>query len=95
METAGLELESYDPRDLAGFAARLREAPGRHLVLGHSNTTPELVTALGGEATPIAEMEYDRLYVVTIPPKGAVTTTLIRFGASYVSAPEAEAATAH
>jgi phosphohistidine phosphatase SixA len=75
-----LAMEIYDPRDLAGFAARLRATPGHHLVLGHSNTTPELVAALGGEAgTPIQEMEYDRLYVVTIDDAG-VSTALIRFG---------------
>ena len=39
----GLEMSLYDPRDLPGFAESLRSTPGRHLVLGHSNTTPDLV----------------------------------------------------
>lgn len=79
-DRTGLEMVTYDPRDLAAFARRLRSTPGRHLVLGHSNTTPELVTALGGDAgTPIAEMEYDRLYIVTITEAGA-STVLVRFG---------------
>ena len=79
-DRTGLDMATYDPRDLAGFAQRLRSTPGRHLVLGHSNTTPELVAALGGEAgTPIAEMEYDRLYIVTVTEAG-VSTTLVRFG---------------
>jgi hypothetical protein len=52
-------------------------------VLGHSNTTPDLVTALGGDPQgPIAEMEYDRLYVVTLTDEGA-STVLLRFGARY------------
>ena len=73
-------MTTYDPRDLTGFAARLHATSGRHLVLGHSNTTPELVAALGGEpGTPIAEMEYDRLYIVTITAAG-VSTVLVRFG---------------
>lgn len=46
---AGLEVETYDPRDLAGFAKKLKETGGRHLVVGHSNTTPELTKLLGGE----------------------------------------------
>jgi phosphohistidine phosphatase SixA len=76
----GLDLELYDPRDLPGFAAELRSTPGRHLVLGHSNTTPGLVEALGGDpGEPIDEMEYDRLYVVTLTSDGA-STVLIRFG---------------
>ena len=76
----GLEMTLYDPGDLRAFAHRLRMTPGRHLVLGHSNTTPELVEALGGDAHgDIEEMEYDRLYLVTLTPEGA-DTLLLRFG---------------
>lgn len=80
---AGLEMQLYDPSDLEAFARRLRATPGRHLVLGHSNTTPALVDALGGEpGEPIDELEYDRLYVVFIGP-GATETVLLRFGAPF------------
>ena len=79
----GLEILSYDPRDLATFARRLLGTPGRHLVVGHSNTTPALVQALGGEpGDPIEEMEYDRLYVVVAGPDG-VSTILLRFGVPF------------
>ncbi len=78
--TNGVETQLYDPRDLPGFAEHLRESPGRHLVVGHSNTTPELVEALGGDpGRPIEEMEYDRLYIVTMTT-GGVSTVLLRFG---------------
>jgi 2,3-bisphosphoglycerate-dependent phosphoglycerate mutase len=74
----------YDPRDLPGLAEKLRAAGGRHVVVGHSNTTAELVEALGGDGHgPIEEMEYDRLYVVTLAPGGA-TTVLLRFGEPFV-----------
>lgn len=78
----GLTVESYDPTDLAAFAQTLRATPGRHVVLGHSNTTPELVAALGGDAgAPIDEaMEFDRLYVLTIIGD-RVATALLRYGA--------------
>lgn len=77
---AGLGMDVYDPQDLTTFADRLRSMPGRHLVLGHSNTTPELVEALGGDpGSPIDEFEYDRLYVVTLAADG-VSTVLLRFG---------------
>ena len=76
----GLELLVYDPGDLAGFASSLRATAGRHLVVGHSNTTGNLVGALGGDpGEPIAEDEYDRMYVVTITAKG-VSTELRRYG---------------
>ena len=80
----GVEIQSYDPRDLPAFAAQLREMPGRHLVVGHSNTTPQLVEALGGDSHgPIAEFEYDRLYVVVISGE-QVNTVLLRFGDPHV-----------
>lgn len=79
----GVDIQLYDPRDLSGFADWLRDTPGRHLVLGHSNTTPDLVEALGGDpGTPIHEMEYDRLYVVTLGDSGA-STILLRFGSPF------------
>lgn len=79
-EVTGLSMRVYDPRDLRGFAQALRAMPGRHLVLGHSNTTPDLVQALGGDPSgTISDLEYDRLYIVTLTPDGA-STVLIRFG---------------
>lgn len=78
---SGADAELYDPRDLAGFADRLREVGGRIFVAGHSNTTPALVQALGGDpGDPIDEDEYDRLYVVTLLPGGGASTVLLRFG---------------
>lgn len=78
----GVEVTSYDPRDLAAFAARLKAGGGRHVIVGHSNTTPALVAALGGEpGEPIQERwEYDRLYVVKVDRNGDVTTLLLRYG---------------
>jgi hypothetical protein len=46
-------------------------------VVGHSNTTPERVSLLGGQPTPIAETEFDRLYQVIIADSGEVTTVLL------------------
>lgn len=79
----GLEVQIYDPRDLAGMAERLKKSGGRHLVVGHSNTTPQLTELLGGDGgTPIVEAtEYDRIYYITIAKDGGVTTALLRFGA--------------
>ncbi len=83
----GIEPEIYDAADLSAVAARLLAAPGRHLVVGHSNTTPELVRALGGEAgSSIETMEYDRLYLL-VPEQGGIRTVLLRFGARTPSTP--------
>ena len=78
----GLEVKIYNPQHLTEFSGLLRATPGRHLVVGHSNTTPQLVRLLGGKSSEIADAEYDRLYMLTIKPKGGATTVLIRFGSS-------------
>lgn len=81
----GVEPSIYDPRDLAGLASQLAATPGHHLVVGHSNTTPTLVEALGGDPSgPIDELEYDRFYIVVIPPGQPPVTTILRFGEPYV-----------
>ena len=78
-ELLGLEVESYDPRDLRGFAEELRGMGGVVLVVGHSNTTPGVVEALGGDpVSPIGESEYERLYTVFAAP-GVARSTLTRF----------------
>lgn len=81
---ARTDVELYDPGDLPALVAQLRGTGGRHLVVGHSNTTPEVAKLLGGEpGAPIVESdEYDRLYMVTIGADGAVTTVLLRYGGS-------------
>lgn len=80
----GLEVELYDPRDLPALVERLSAAGGRHLVVGHSNTTPSAVELLGGE--PGGEIEekgeYDRLYIVTVGPDVHTETVLVRYGAA-------------
>lgn len=78
----GVAVERYDGRDLQAIAARLSGSTGRHLVVGHSNTTPQLVELLGGDGgPPIQEAwEYDRLYHVRIGSDGGVETTLLRYG---------------
>lgn len=85
-EAAGLEAMLYDPRQPDDVAAEISATPGRHLVVGHSNTTPQLTAALGGDPSgPIQELEYDRLYIVTIVPGRSPLTTLLRFGEPFVA----------
>ena len=84
VERLGLEVKLYNPRDLEGFAAHLKERPDEIvLIVGHSNTTPQLVQALGGD--PVSEIneagEYDRLYVVDL---GNGDSELMRYGAAYL-----------
>jgi phosphohistidine phosphatase SixA len=77
-----LEVELYDKDDLGHLAMKLRGAPGRYLVVGHSNTTPELVSRLGGDPGAAIDeaSEFDRLYVLLLHPDGSVVTVLLRYG---------------
>ena len=78
----GVEPVVYDAGDLEALVQRLKAVGGRHLVVGHSNTTPAVVRLLGGEpGTPIEDGdEYDRLYVVTVGVDGTLSTLLLRYG---------------
>lgn len=84
-EEAGFEFTIYDPRELENVAGEIMAEPGRHLVVGHSNTTPQLVAALGGDpAGAINDLEYDRLYILVIQPGRPTVTTLLRYGEPYI-----------
>jgi phosphohistidine phosphatase SixA len=52
-------------KDMAGLVARIKAQSGNLLVVGHSNTVPEIVKALGGEAVAIGDSDYDNLFVLT------------------------------
>lgn len=76
----GLSISEYAPADQRALAERIRAARGVHVVIGHSNTVPQLIRLLGGDpGAPIGENEYDRLYTLTIGSDGQVTTSLTRF----------------
>ncbi len=82
----GLEIQLYDPAQLPALVEKLRQTGGRHLVVGHSNTTPKMVELLGGNpGSPIDERsEYDRLYTIEIAPDGTVTSLMLRYGKPYL-----------
>lgn len=51
------------------------------LIAGHSNTIPKIVEGLGGgSVAPIAETEFDNLYVVIIPRWSKVTVLRLKYG---------------
>lgn len=73
----GLRPSEYDPRDTAALAVRVRAEPGSVLVVGHSNTVPEIVERLGG-ARPgdLGEDRYGEVWRIA-RPGGAVTVRRI------------------
>ena len=74
-----LELTLYDPRDLPALAKDLLDRRNNALVVGHSNTTPELARLLCGcVISDMDESEYDRLIVVTVTDGDKRVETLIQ-----------------
>lgn len=74
----GLTLQVNPSRDTAGLAARLKADHAKDvvLVIGHSNSVPGVVKALGGPEFTIADDEYGTLFVF-VPATGALSR--IRF----------------
>jgi broad specificity phosphatase PhoE len=61
----GLQVTLYDPRDPQALAAKVASIKGAVLVVGHSNTVPDLVARFGGERpAPISEETFGTVYVV-------------------------------
>jgi broad specificity phosphatase PhoE len=59
------------------------------LVVGHSDTLPTMIAALGAskKVPPIAEFEYDNIYVISIPWFGKTKTIRLRYGDPYTGEP--------
>ena len=85
-EALELDIQIYDAGDLQSLADQLLSDQRTALVVGHSNTTPQLAALLGGDGgTPIDEAsEYDRLYVLTGFMDDKVETDIQSYGAAYV-----------
>jgi broad specificity phosphatase PhoE len=61
-----LTAQTYAPADTAGVAARARAETGSVLIVGHSNTVPEIVERLGGtRPAPIEDSRYADVWRVT------------------------------
>jgi phosphohistidine phosphatase SixA len=67
VSTLGLELNLYDPRDLPELADELLDDRHNALIVGHSNTTPDLTRLLCQcDISDMDESEYDQLFVVSV-----------------------------
>jgi len=75
----GLELSLYDPRDLPSLTKTLLDNRSNALVVGHSNTTPELARLLCQcVITEMDDSEYERLIVVSFSGDEVTVDTLIQ-----------------
>ena len=72
-DQAGIQIQTYDPKDQEALAEKLRALEGNILVVGHSNTVPDLANFFigSGEKFPnLTDDEYQFIYVVTLDKSG-------------------------
>ena len=76
--------QSDVPKHAAEVAAAVRQFAGKTvLVVGHSNTVPAIVAALGGPKYPdLCEPEFDSLITLVLDAEGGARVVRTRFGAA-------------
>lgn len=66
----GLWVTPLSANETASLVAKIKAATGNVLVVGHSNTVPEIVKALGvAPPVTVGDADYDNLFVVTLSDK--------------------------
>lgn len=66
----GLTVATLPAADQAALVAKLRASTANSLVVGHGNTIPDVIKALGiSEPVNISESDYDNLFVVVLGEK--------------------------
>ena len=66
----GITVTTLPAKDNAALMAKLRASNGNALVVGHGDTIPDLIKALGiSDPINIAENDYDNLFVVVLDEK--------------------------
>ncbi|MBT8091149.1 MAG: histidine phosphatase family protein [Gammaproteobacteria bacterium] len=87
-DALNLPVLMYDVSDTEAITeAIVKEYKGKIiLVVGHSNTVPEMIANMGASKNvpEISQDEYDNIYLVTIPWFGKTKTIRLRYGEPYV-----------
>jgi phosphohistidine phosphatase SixA len=84
-----LKMSPSNPRQvseqsIAEIVNKIYERAGdTALVVGHSNTVPEVIRMLGGDVVPkIDEKKFDDLFIVTVYAKGKAKVVQMKYGNS-------------
>lgn len=82
-----LKISPSNPRAIAEESTKetvdkiLSHAGGSVLVVGHSNSIPDVIKMLGGDVVPtIDEKKFDDLFVVTVYANGKAKVTHLKYG---------------
>ena len=84
-----LSLNPSNPRQIseqstAEVTNKILERAGESvLVIGHSNSIPDVIKMLGGDVTPVIdEKKFDDLFVVTVYAKGKAKVAHMKYGSA-------------
>jgi broad specificity phosphatase PhoE len=77
------DLRLISEESTAETVNKILSAPGENVLLvGHSNSIPDVIKMLGGDVFPtIDERKFDDLFIVTVYAKGKAKVTQIKYGA--------------
>jgi broad specificity phosphatase PhoE len=81
----GIPVTQVEARNTAEVAKQIRAGAAGQVVLvvGHNNTVPELIAALGGPKLPIIpETEYDNLFILTVQSDGTAKLLKMKYGSA-------------
>ncbi|MEM7431814.1 MAG: phosphoglycerate mutase family protein [Pseudomonadota bacterium] len=88
-DALNIPINTYDAADTEQVLDDIqRDHKGKVvLVVGHSNTVPELIANLGAskKVPAIAKNEFDNIYIISIPWFGKTKTIRLRYGAPFVA----------
>ena len=83
-----LKINPSNPRQIAAESTaevtnKILERGGESvLVIGHSNSIPDVIKMLGGDVVPaIDERKFDDLFIVTVYAKGKAKVVQLKYGA--------------
>ena len=83
-----LKLNPANPRQIAEESTKetvdkiMAHAGSSVLVVGHSNSIPDVIKMLGADVTPtIDEKQFDNLFIVTVYAKGKAKVAQLKYGA--------------
>ena len=81
-QATGVPVEVYDNNSLKQFLERTVASRRNTLIVGHSNTVPVIVNTLnpGVKVGPIADSDYDNLFLVRVRKNGKKETITSTYG---------------
>ena len=76
-ERLGITVAAYDPHDPAALIKAVAAVQGAALIVGHSNSVPDIVARFGGTPVPLTEQDYGTVFVVK-PSRATVDQIVLK-----------------